>query len=356
MSSKFVDQEYKLGFEDVLIVPRRTSYTNRHEGVLIREFVFTNTCKNVDISLPLIKPVAPRIWKGVPLIASNMDITGTFEVYKVLSEYKMITAFTKSYTLCDYIDAVENKRIVLDPDFFMVSTGITDHDIVNLIDIIHYTKCRWICIDVANGYMNDFLKFCGQIRQMFPDKIIVAGNVVSHEMAERLFEEAGVDIVKIGIGNGKIGVTCKQTGVGMPQLSAILDAKQPTTLLTTTSYKNTIISEGGIRCPGDVAKAFAAGAEFVIIGGEFAGHDENVGDLVLNDKTGELTKNFYGMKSALYLLKLQGNKEDIIKTPYRGPLKNTVLYYLSSLRSALSYLGAKNLFDFEQKAKFVLVK
>jgi GMP reductase len=280
-----------------------------------------------------------------------MDTTGTFEVYNVLSKYKMLTAMNKFYTVDDYIKNKEN----LNPDYFMVSTGVTYEDYRNLVAILDKIECKWICIDIANGYIEKFIEFCIIVRQTYPDKIIVAGNVCTVETANKIFEEADIDIVKIGIGPGSACLTRKKTGVGIPQLSSILECK------TFGISNNCIISDGGIKCPGDMAKAFGAGADFVMLGGEFAGHDENPGKII--EENGIKYKLLYGMSSKHAMEKHYGKMETyrasegaVIKMKYKGALEDTVLDYLGGLRSACTYVNANNLELFTKNVTFHRLK
>ena len=220
-----------------------------------------------------------------------MDTIGTFRVHSELSKYNLLTALSKHYTVEDY---KSNERL-LHKDYFMVTTGISDNDYNNLIDIVEYTDCKWICIDVANGYISSFFEYCCKVRNRFPDKIIVAGNVCTSELTRKLLC-AGINIVKVGIGSGMSCLTRKQTGVGIPQLSAVFDC----------SREGCIVSDGGIKSPGDVVKALGGGADFVMIGGYFSGHDENSGinieDWVPdatadNKKVLQKYQQFYGMSS-----------------------------------------------------------
>jgi GMP reductase len=286
-------------------------------------------------------------WTGIPIIAANMDTTGTFDVYNVLSKYKMLTAMNKFYTIDDYRRAL-SKETVLNPDYFMVSTGISDENFENLKQILNEIPCNWICIDVANGYMQAFFDFCCKVRDEFPDKIIVAGNVVTPEMVDKLLNIAGVDIVKIGIGPGSACLTRKKTGVGIPQFTAI-----------TKCRNKYIISDGGIKSPGDMAKAFGAGADFVMVGGEFAGHDENPGEIIIEN--GEKYKLFYGMSSKHAMEKYYGKMNNyrasegtVLKIKYKGSLENTVEDYLGGLRSACTYVNSSSLDEFPDKVNFVV--
>lgn len=325
---KFRD-DIMLEFDDVMIIPKASNVNSRSEVNLEKEFTFNNGKK----------------WKGIPIIAANMDTTGTFEVYNVLSKYKMITAMNKFYTVEDYLNF--QKKFNLNPDYFMVSTGITNANFENLKSILDKVECNWICIDIANGYIENMKTFCIKVRNTYMDKIIVAGNVCTGDGAI-LLSEYGVDIVKIGIGPGSACLTRRKTGVGISQLSAILDSKQSDIH---------IISDGGIKSPGDMCKAFGAGADFVMIGGEFAGHDETPGDIITIDNI--KYKMFYGMSSQHAMEKHYGKMDKyrasegaVIKVPYKGPLENTVLDYLGGLRSACSYTNSHNLADFEGNVLF----
>ena len=204
--------------------------------------------------------------------------------------------------------------------------------------------------------MESLFDFCVRVRERFPDKIIVAGNVVSHDCAERLIHCAGVNIVKVGIGPGSACLTRKKTGIGIPQFSAVLETKK----YGHDSQLDYIISDGGIKWPGDLAKAFGAGADFVMIGGAFAGHDENPGEIV--EEGGEKYKIFYGQSSELAMKTHYGGMEKyrasegaVLKIKYRGALENTVNDYLGGLRSACTYINAANLEEMPGKSVFVLV-
>jgi len=327
--------EIYLDFDDVMIVPQYSELSTRSQVKLEKEFIFTNKINN-----------EPIIWTGIPIIAANMDTTGTFEVYNVLSKYKMLTAMNKFYRLTDYQEA-QIKGLELNPEYFMVSTGISDNDFANLVEIMENIDCKWICIDVANGYMSSFFQFCCRVREKFPNKIIVAGNVVTPEIVEKLLSEADIDIVKIGIGPGSACLTRKKTGVGIPQFSAVQKCRN-----------RYIISDGGVKDPCDMVKAFGAGADFVMMGGAFAGHDENPGELI--EENGEKIKLFYGMSSKHAMEKYYGKMNNyrasegrVLKIKYKGKLENTVNDYLGGLRSACTYVNSPTLEEFPGKVKFI---
>ena len=323
-----IEEGLKLDFTNVLIRPKRSTLNTRSAVHLTRTIKFKNR-----ISL--------KTWDGIPIIASNMDTVGTFGVYDILSKFKIITAFHKFYDVVDFIDYQTKNNMTFNPDYFMVSTGIQDHDFTRLTRILASVECNWICIDIANGYIQSLVEFCKRVRTAYPDKIIVAGNVVTREIVEELILNGGVDIVKVGIGSGSACLTRMKTGVGMPQLSAIMECAD-----AAHGVGGHIIGDGGITCPGDMAKAFGGGADFVMAGGAFSGHDENPGELITNTD-GSQSKLFYGMSSSHAMDKHYGGMDNyrasegrVISVPYRGPLENTVLDYLGGLRSTCTYINA----------------
>ena len=310
-----------LDFSNVLIRPKRSTISSRSQVNLEREIKFKHSS---------------RRWKGVPVMAANMDTTGTFEVYNILSKHNMITVMNKFYSVEDYKQHKDN----LNPSLFAVSCGISDADYTKLVSILEVIDCDWICIDIANGYLNGMVDYCKQVRERFPDKIIIAGNVVTREMVEELILIGGVDVVKIGIGPGSACTTRLKTGVGMPQLSAVLECSD-----AAHGVGGHIISDGGITCPGDMSKAFGGGADFVMVGGQFAGHDENPGEII--EENGKKLKLFYGMSSDKAQEKYYGSMATyrssegrVLKIPYKGPLQNTVLDYLGGIRSTCTYINA----------------
>jgi len=287
-----------------------------------------------------------------------MDTTGTFEVYDVLSKYNMITALHKHYSVDEIINIYKQREETpnaLNPDLFMISTGISGGSLQKLKDIFEVIKCNWICIDIANGYISNLVEFCKMVREAFPDKIIIAGNVVTREIVEELILNGKVDIVKIGIGPGSVCTTRLKTGVGMPQVSAILECAD-----AAHGVGGHIIGDGGITCPGDMAKAFGAGSDFVMAAGIFAGHDENPGKII--EENGIKYKMFYGMSSQHAMEKHYGKMNDYrasegrcIKIKYKGSLANTILDYLGGLRSTCTYINAPTIKDMAKCTTFVQV-
>jgi len=342
-----LDLTPKLDFNNVLIKPQRTTISSRSEVSLERTFVFKNSMSE---------------WTGVPIISANMDTTGTFRIANILSKHKILTCLNKFYTLKDYQQYLNQQKINIKdfcPEPFLenviVSTGISDKNFENLCEImdgIHSLK--WICIDVANGYMEKMTHFCEKVRERYPKAIIIAGNVATSEMTQELIINGKVDIVKVGIGPGSACLTRMKTGVGVPQLSAIIDCAD-----AAHGCSGYIIGDGGITCPGDMAKAFGGGADFVMCGGIFSGHDENPGELV--ELNGESYKLFYGMSSELAMKKHYGkmakyrsSEGRVVKVKYRGSLENTVLDYLGGLRSTCAYVNAYKIKHLPKCTTFIL--
>lgn len=334
-----VETDLKLGFKDVLIRPKRSNLKSRSQVVLERTYTFLHS---------------RRQWTGVPVIAANMDTVGTFEASEVLASHGLLTAIHKHYDEDEWSRFLDgsDKRIY---SRIMISTGSSDDDLAKLGRIItRHPKLEFICLDVANGYAQSFVEFVARVRDTFPDKTIVAGNVVTGEMVEELLL-SGADIVKVGIGPGSVCTTRLKAGVGYPQLSAVIECAD-----AAHGLGGRIISDGGCTCAGDVAKAFGGGADFVMIGGMFAGHDESGGQLIVRD--GRQYKLFYGMSSATAMEKHAGGVAEYrasegktVEVPYRGPIAETVKDILGGVRSACTYVGAAALKELTKRTTFICV-
>ena len=334
-----IDNEVKLDFNDVLIRPKRSELSSRSDVSLDTTFSFK---------------YSNYLWSGTPIICSNMDTVSTIDMYTKISEKNMIMCFHKSMDVQKIINNHCN------PDYFMLSTGISYDDLQKLeSNISELNKSginlKFICIDVANGYMFKLVEFCKKVRGMFPDKIIVAGNVVTREMVEELILGGQVDIVKVGIGSGAVCTTRLQTGVGMPQFSSVVECAD-----AAHGWGGHISSDGGICCPGDISKAFGAGGDFVMMGSMFAGHHECAGELIEED--GNKYKLFYGMSSDTALDKYKGgvakyrsSEGKTVKVPYKGDVNDTISNFLGGVRSTCTYVGARRLKDLGKCCTFMRV-
>ena len=332
-----IEDEIKLTFDDVLIRPKRSTLVSRSEVILERDFKFEHT----DVT-----------WTGVPIFSANMDTTGTFETATSLQKFKMITAIHKFYSIDDWKNNIDK----LNADYIAVTVGQSDEDLELAKNIFNLNnEIKFLCIDVANGYREDFINAVKRYRETFKEKIIIAGNVATREMTEALIL-AGADIVKIGIGPGSVCTTRSVAGVGYPQLSSISECSD-----AAHGLGGHVMADGGCKYPGDVSKAFGAGADFVMLGGMFAGHEESGGELV-EDENGVKYKDFYGMSSTKAQQTYYGDLAEHrapegkkVRLKYKGPLDTTVQAILGGVRSACSYVGAKTLKDLPKCTTFIRV-
>lgn len=332
-----IEYDVKLDFRDVLIRPKRSVLKTRADVTLEREFKFKHT---------------QTVWHGVPIIASNMDHTGTFNMAKTLAEHRLLTALDKFIPLEDWKNFSDEQPRLFSSSF--VSVGITESDFEKLEKITQFADVSFICLDVANGYTERFVSCLEHLREKYPSTVIMAGNVVTGEMVEELIL-SGADIVKIGIGPGSVCTTREKTGVGYPQLSAIIECAD-----AAHGLGGLVCADGGCSMPGDVAKAFAAGADFVMLGGMLAGHDECLGEVI--EEHGKKFKRFYGMSSTEAMERHHGTVADYrasegrsVNVPYRGPVKNTILDILGGIRSTCTYVGAHRLKELSKRTTFIRV-
>jgi GMP reductase len=334
-----IETEMKLGFKDVMIRPKRSTLKSRSHVSLEREFKFLH---------------CTTAWTGVPIMAANMDTVGTFEMAKALAEDKLFTAIHKHYSVQEWNDFLRDLAPEM-YDYIAISTGTGKDDSKKIAQIFEANPLlKFICIDVANGYSEHFVNFVQQTRKQYPDKVIIAGNVVTGEMVEELLL-AGADIIKVGIGPGSVCTTRVKTGVGYPQLSAIIECAD-----AAHGLGGQIISDGGCKTPGDVAKAFGAGADFVMLGGMLAGHTESGGELI--EINGEKFKQFYGMSSTTAMEKHVGGVAEYrasegktVQVPFRGDVEVTLKDILGGLRSACTYVGASRLKELTKRTTFIRV-
>ncbi|WP_068475563.1 GMP reductase [Saccharicrinis aurantiacus] len=334
-----IENDLKLGFKDVMFRPKRSTLKSRSQVSLERSFRFKNS--NVT-------------WTGTPIMAANMDTVGTFEMALALAEKKIFTAVHKHYSLEEWSNFLEKAPQGIE-NFIAVSTGTGEADSQKVAALMSaHPQLQFICIDVANGYSEHFVAFVKEMHKAHPSKVIIAGNVVTGEMVEELIL-AGADIIKVGIGPGSVCTTRVKTGVGYPQLSAIIECAD-----AAHGLGGHIISDGGCAIPGDVSKAFGAGADFVMLGGMLSGHEESGGDTVEED--GVTYKLFYGMSSSTAMDKHSGgvanyraSEGKTVKVAYKGPVEETVLDILGGIRSTCTYVGASQLKELSKRTTFIRV-
>jgi GMP reductase len=338
-----IESDVKLDFKDVLLRPKRSTLGSRANVDLDRLYRF----RHARLQMPV-----------VPVVAANMDTVGTFEMARALAAPKILTAIHKHYAVEELVaffgDEADAPHQAAHYAFY--SLGILPHDLEKFDEVWRQTggRIRWVCIDVANGYTEAFLDFVRRFRDRYPQVVLMAGNVVTADVTEALIL-AGVDIVKVGIGPGSVCTTRKMTGVGYPQLSAIIECAD-----AAHGLGGHICGDGGCTVPGDVAKAFGGGADFVMLGGMFAAHDEAGGEVV--EQNGVTYRKFYGMSSEEAMTRYAGGvaryrapegKSTMLRA--RGPVDDTVQEILGGLRSACTYVGARKLKDLSKCTTFVRV-
>tara|TARA_B100001778_G_scaffold247838_1_gene208033 strand:+ start:1078 stop:2112 length:1035 start_codon:yes stop_codon:yes gene_type:complete len=333
-----LDLDIKLDFNDVLIKPKRSDLNSRSQVSLNRIFKF---------------PHSDRELNCVPIMAANMDTTGSITMNKILSGFDCVTCLHKHYTSEKLREHFEFPR-----QYAFYSMGISEPDMEKLSTVYdNLQKKPNLCIDVANGYNEKFVSTIKKIREWYPDIIIMAGNVVTPEMTEELIFHGGVDIVKIGIGSGSVCTTRLKTGIGYPQLSAIMECAD-----AAHSVGGHICSDGGCTVPADVCKAFCANADFVMLGGMLAGTDGCDGNWKYNMHREKESLQFYGMSSRQAMTKHNGgvanyrtSEGKCVTIPYKGETAETIQDILGGLRSCCTYIGAKNIKDMGKNTTFIKV-
>lgn len=335
-----IESDPKLDFKDVLIRPKRSTLGSRSEVDVNRSFRFLHGAPD---------------WTGFPLIAANMDVTGTLAMARALSGFGAMTALHKHYPVEDLVTFFrsENTRNV----FYSLGTAEPDHE--KFLAVRKAVPIPMICLDVANGYTEKFVSLVSRVREECPDAVIMAGNVVTGDTTEALLL-AGADIIKVGIGPGSVCTTRKMTGVGYPQLSAVIECAD-----AAHGLKGQVCADGGCTVPGDVSKAFGAGADFVMLGGMLAGHDECEGEIRYVDQDGvkiPVAMAFYGMSSDTAMRKYAGGVADYrasegktVETPYRGAVSLTMKEIMGGVRSMMTYIGATRLKEVPKRTTFICV-
>ncbi len=339
-----IEEDVKLDFKDVLIRPKRSTLSSRREVDIARQYKFK---------------WSGREFGGVPVIAANMDGVGTLAMARTFAENGngLTVALHKHYALDDLLAFYEkngNRNV-------WYSIGVSEKDEEKL-DQFLASKIQKsgkgidkLCIDVANGYSEPFVDFVRRMRKKLPDVTIMAGNVVTGEMVEELVL-SGADVVKVGIGPGSVCTTRKMTGVGYPQLSAIIECAD-----AAHGLKGLVCADGGCAVPGDLAKAFGGGADFVMLGGMLAGHDQCEGE-IFTGADGVKYVSFYGMSSSTAMERHAGGVAEYrasegktVAVPYRGDVRDTLQEVLGGLRSACTYVGAVTLKELSKRTTFVRV-
>jgi len=363
-----IEQGLKLDYSNVLLRPKRSTLGSRKDVGLTRNYTFRNYVPT-EMSMEVLRPESHPAYKGIPIMAANMDGVGTMEMADTLAELDMFTCLVKTYEeqeLKDFFTTDKRREHVA------YSMGITKKDLDKFRNV-YSNNIKFVCVDVANGYTKFFSEYIGELREEFPNIVIIAGNVVTGDQTQELILK-GADIVKVGIGPGSVCTTRIQTGVGYPQLSAVIECAD-----AAHGLGGHIIADGGCTCAGDVAKAFAGGADFVMLGGMLAGHDQGGGQVITKHfANGEATRldngnfmphyeekqfvQFYGMSSDSANKKHFGGLKEYrssegreVLVPYRGAVDSTIQDILGGLRSTCTYVGAPTLKQLSKCATFIQV-
>ena len=360
-----IENDIKLDYSNVLIRPKRSTLESRSEVDLDRTFKFVNYSPSYPYS------TSPHDFEGIPIIAANMDGVGTFKMADVLAEQGIMTCLVKTYDAMELVSFfdVDEHDTNWRTDHVAMSIGITENDINKFRSVYEMTdgKLKYVCIDVANGYTERFVDFVKEFRNNYPRIVIIAGNVVTADQTQELILN-GADIVKVGIGPGSVCTTRIKTGVGYPQLSAVIECAD-----AAHGLGGHIIADGGCTTSGDVVKAFAGGADFVMLGGMFAGHWEGGGEIIIkryaSDELNDAEEytviekpfvKFYGMSSKAANDKHSGGLKDYrssegreVLIPYKGYVENTVQDILGGIRSACTYVGASELRSLNKCTTFI---
>jgi len=368
-----IEADLKLDYSDVLLRPKRSTLGSRKDVSVERSYKFRNYTPQ-DMSVESIKNKPNYV--GVPIMAANMDGVGTFEMADELAELGLFTCLVKTYEVNELVSFFDPESSILKDkrrEHVAYSMGITQRDMDKFLQVMELTDggIKYVCVDVANGYTKFFAEYIESLRNQFSSIVIIAGNVVTGDQTQELILK-GADIVKVGIGPGSVCTTRIQTGVGYPQLSAVIECAD-----AAHGLGGHIIADGGCTCPGDISKAFAGGADFVMLGGMLAGHDQGGGNVISKHfANGEATLldngnflphyeekkfvQFYGMSSDAANKKHFGGLKDYrssegreVLVPYRGKVATTVQDILGGLRSTCTYVGAPTLKQLSKCATFV---
>ena len=336
----FYSSEKKLNFKDVLIVPKSSKINSRKDVVLDTKILF---------------PASGINWTGVPIMASNMDNVGTFEMGFALQNFHMANAVSKFYNKDAWVKSIRNG---LDLEFNFITFGL--QEISEIDEIISYIlqktnkNIKTIVFDIPNGYIEKFSKIISEARKQFPDLGIIAGNVVTSEGVKQIMD-SGADGVKVGIGSGGVCDTTETTGIGYPQLAAVIDCS-----IEVKKYGGFIVSDGGVKITGDISKAFAAGSGFVMLGSLLAAHKESMAPIIRKENRNY--RELYGMSSTQAMTKHYGGVADYrtsegksILVEDRGPVKYTLNKMLGALRSTCTYINAKNIGEIHKNSRFIIL-
>ena len=329
---KKVETELLLDFNDVLIKPKVSD--------------ITLTRADVNINIPWASTEA------TPIVIANMMSTGTYKIAKIASKEKVLTFLSKEYTIEEHRKHLPS----IDQRYIAISSGVREKDLIKTLSILEeFPDIPAVNVDIANVYANiqGMWETVSEIRNRFPNIIIIAGNIATPEPIADLVD-AGANYIKVGVGSGAACKTRSEVGIGIPQLSAIMDCHHHA-----RSYGVKIISDGGCVTAGDVSKAIAAGAELVMIAG-MVSHCEECDNII--DINGDKFVSFYGLGSdKMYSIKkpdqaeYRPNEGRDLMIPVTGSIVEVIKQIKGALRSTCTYVGAPSINALYNKSVFVRV-
>lgn len=320
-------QQYAITFDDILMVPSYNHYESR---------------RLVDISMT---DKAGKLTLKLPVMSSNMDTVTESAMANFMSSKGGIGVLHRFMSIENNI--AEFKKCV---DTVFVSVGCTDAELERA-KALSDVGAHYFCIDVAHAHAKYVGHTLKQLRKMLPNACIMAGNVATYAGADYL-ASCGADIIKAGIGGGSVCSTRIKTGFGIPMLTCIQDCAR---------CDRSIVADGGIRAPGDIVKALAFGADFVMIGGMLAGTAVTPGEII-TAKDGKKIKQYRGMASREAQTDFMGGMSDwktaegvATDVPYRDDQDLILSDIMGGLRSGLTYAGASTIRELQRKLDYRMI-
>ena len=328
-----------LTFDDVTLVPQYSSV------LPIDTIINCKLSKNLNLNVPLLSSAMDTVTESKMAIAIS-KCGGIGVIHRNLSIEKQVS---------------EVQKVKKSGCLVGAAIGVNARDLER-VEELSRIKTDLIVIDTAHGHTKKVLTMIKKIKKKLKNSTLCVGNIATGKAAKFLADN-GVDIVKVGIGPGSICTTRLVAGIGVPQLSAIMDVKK-----ALKKYKTKIISDGGIKFSGDLAKAIAAGADAIMIGSLFSGTMESPGKII--KYKGKLYKNFRGMGSVGAMSAgsadryYQKKTKDITKyvpegvegmVKFKGSIKEIIYNLVGGLKSSMGYMGAKTIRDLQKKGKFLKI-
>jgi len=328
-----------LTYDDVQIAPKYSDMESRGECSLETKWV------------------TDHVILSVPVISSPMSTVSEYKMAEILYQLGAIGTIHRFMPIDKQLEQLQSLKIQYIGDKGIEATpfavGATG-DYLERVRQLYLNGARTFIVDIAHGHSKHMKDVMKALRQELKDIIVIGGSISTKEAATDQLEW-GVDILRVGQGNGSLCETRIRTGIGIPQLTAIMDVYEA------TQGKNIIIADGGIRTPGDVAKAIGAGADLVMLGSLLAGTKETPGKFIRigNFPDEQLYKQYKGSASESAKMDRNENTDNIEGNSkivaYKGKVERIIKAITDGLKSSMSYVGARTLDEFRAKVDFVRV-